>query len=102
MGRNILLRFDDICPTMNWEQWGKAKSILDAANVKALLGVIPDNQDPDLKIDKPREDFWNYLLELQKEGHTIAMHGYQHVFTSPRHGLLKGTIYLLAANTNSV
>lgn len=88
MDRKILLRFDDICPTMNWELWGKAQAILDAANVKALLGVIPDNQDPDLKIDKPHADFWNILLELQKDGHTIAMHGYQHVFSSPHHGLL--------------
>ena len=88
MDSKILLRFDDICPTMNWEQWGKAQAILDAANVKSLLGVIPDNQDPDLMIDKPHADFWNILLELQKDGHTIAMHGYQHVFSSPHHGLL--------------
>ena len=49
----ILLRFDDICPTMNWEMWGKAKILLDEYGVKALLGVIPDCQDEDLKITPP-------------------------------------------------
>jgi predicted deacetylase len=76
----ILLRFDDICPTMNWEQWGKAKRLLDAMGKTALLGVIPDCQDKDLLIDAPREDYWENIKELQKEGYTIAMHGYQHVF----------------------
>ena len=84
----ILLRFDDICPTMDWEQWDNAISLLDRIGAKALLGVIPDCKDPDLMIDEARTDFWDYIKELQRQGHTIAMHGYQHVFTSPNHGLL--------------
>ena len=78
--RKILLRFDDICPTMNWEQWEKAKQLLDKNKAVALLGVIPDCKDPDLLIDNPREDFWEYVKGLQSQGYTIAMHGYQHVF----------------------
>jgi predicted deacetylase len=80
MDKKILLRFDDICPTMDWEEWGKAEKILEEKGVVALLGVVPDCQDPDLMIDKPREDFWEYIKELQKKGFTIAMHGYRHVF----------------------
>lgn len=76
----ILIRFDDICPTMNWEQWEKAKSLLDEAGATALLGVIPDCQDPDLHIDEERPDFWEYIKELQKQGYAIAMHGYKHIF----------------------
>lgn len=86
--QNILLRFDDICPTMNWKQWDIALSLIDAIGVKALLGVIPDCQDPDLKIDMQRCDFWSYIKELQSQGHTIAMHGYKHVFNSDSHGIL--------------
>lgn len=85
---NILLRFDDICPTMNWEQWEKAKTLLDKTGAKALLGVIPDCKDPDLQIEKPREYFWDYIKELQKQGHIIAMHGCQHVFDSNVRGLI--------------
>ena len=84
----ILLRFDDICPTMNWEQWDRAKQLMDEKGVTALLGVIPDCQDPDLNIDKPREDFWDYIKELQRHGFTIAMHGYHHVFDIQSSGIV--------------
>ena len=86
--RKILLRFDDICPTMNWVQWKKAKEIMDNAGVTALLGVIPDCKDPDLHIDAPKEDFWKYLKELQTQGYTIAMHGYQHIFDIQASGIV--------------
>ena len=85
--RKILLRFDDICPSMNWAQWNKAKTLLDSIEATALLGVIPENQDPALIIDKPRDDFWKYIQKLQKEGYTIAMHGYNHVFDMQASGL---------------
>jgi predicted deacetylase len=86
--RIILLRFDDICPTMNWEQWEKAKVLMDSVGVKALLGVIPNNCDPDLLIDEPRKDFWEYIKTLQSEGFTIAMHGYKHVFDIRAKGIV--------------
>lgn len=83
----ILIRFDDICPTMNWEQWYRAKRALDSIGATALLGVIPDNHDKDLMIDAPREDFWEYIKDLQHQGFAIAMHGYQHVFDIQASGL---------------
>lgn len=73
---------------MNWEQWEKAKQLMDDADVTALLGVIPDCQDPDLMIDNPRQDFWEYIKDLQNKGFTIAMHGYQHVFDIRAKGLV--------------
>lgn len=86
--RKILLRFDDICPTMNWEQWYKAKRLLDENGATALLGVIPDNQDLDLLIDEPRPDFWDYIKQLKHEGYVIAMHGYQHIFDVNANGIV--------------
>ena len=86
--KKILLRFDDICPTMNWEQWGKAKQLMDEKGVVALLGVIPDCKDPDLMIEVSRSDFWEYIRELQDAGYTIAMHGYQHLFELKANGLV--------------
>ena len=88
MTSKILIRFDDICPTMNWEQWDKAKQILDEVGSPALLGVIPDCQDPDLQIDEPKADFWKYIKGLQNQGFTIAMHGYQHVFDMNAKGII--------------
>ena len=86
--RKILLRFDDICPTMNWDQWNKAKVLLDKDGVKPLLGVVPDNYDPELQIDETREDFWEYIKELQQNGYSIAMHGYHHKFELKADGIV--------------
>lgn len=86
--RKILLRFDDICPMMNWAQWEKAKKMLDAKGVTALLGVVPNCKDPELQIDEARPDFWEYIKELQKQGYAIAMHGYHHQFEIKADGLV--------------
>ena len=89
--RAILVRFDDICPTMNWEQWNRAVTVLERYNVKPLIGVIPDCQDEELLIDAPRPDFWQYIKDLQDKGYTVAMHGYLHKYDSATHGIVNVT-----------
>lgn len=84
----ILLRFDDICPTMNWQQWSIAKSMIDKVGAKAMLGVIPDCTDPDLEVDTPKEDFWDYIRSLQQQGFAIAMHGLHHRFDIKADGIV--------------
>lgn len=86
--KKILIRFDDICPTMNWELWQKAERLLDSYGIKPLLGVIPNSTDPDLKINPDRPDFWEWLKKKQSEGYVIAMHGLNHVFNSSNRGIL--------------
>lgn len=88
MDIKVLIRFDDICPTMNWEQWSIAEKLLDKYNIKPIIGVIPDCQDPDLMIDQPRQDFWKWVREKQRVGYTVAMHGHTHTFVSPNRGIL--------------
>lgn len=91
MSRYILIRFDDICPTMNWKEWKRALQVLDHYNIRPLLGVIPDCQDPELMIDAPRTDFWEYIKELQNKGYAIAMHGYTHKYDTTTHGIVNIT-----------
>lgn len=91
MSRYILIRFDDICPTMNWKEWKRALQVLDHYNIRPLLGVIPDCQDPELMIDAPRTDFWEYIKELQNKGYAIAMHGYTHKYDTTTHGIVNNT-----------
>lgn len=88
MKRHILIRFDDICPTMDRSQWEAAESILKKYDIKPLLGVIPDCKDPVLMIDEARDDFWEWLKEKQSEGYTIAMHGCCHSYTSGHRGMI--------------
>lgn len=34
-------------------------------------------------IDEENTQFWNKMQELQKEGWTMALHGYTHVYDNP-------------------
>lgn len=86
----ILVRCDDICPTMDFSRFEQARELFRQYDVKPMLGVIPDCQDPDLEIETEHEEFWDYLLQLQQEGYTLAMHGYQHRFDTD----IRGTVNL--------
>lgn len=88
--RRILVRFDDICPTMDFVQFERALDVMRKHSVKPLLGVIPDCRDTELQIEPFHEDFWEYVKMLQKEGCTLAMHGYTHVYDSSCRGLVSG------------
>jgi predicted deacetylase len=83
-----LIRFDDICPGMNWEVWEEIERVLIANDVKPLLAVVPDNQDPMLNVAPPREDFWERVRGWQARGWTIALHGYQHLYVTTDGGIL--------------
>ncbi len=83
-----LIRFDDICPTMDWEVWDIIEAHLNQYQVRPLLAVVPDNCDPFLIIGPPREDFWAHVRNWQSKGYTIALHGYQHRYVNKNGGLL--------------
>lgn len=88
MSNQYLIRLDDACPTMNRQLWGRIEDILDKYGVKPLVGVIPHNEDPQQKIDTKDEKFWLKVKAWQNKGWTIALHGYNHCYTS--NGGLKG------------
>lgn len=74
---------------MRWSRYFQLKEIFDQFDVKPLLGVIPDNQDPRLKRYPPCEfDFWEHIRQQQAAGWDIAVHGYQHRLDSPHSGIL--------------
>lgn len=86
--RKILIRFDDICPTMDYKQFNRAIEVVKRYNLTALLGVIPWCNDPELQIENVHDDFWDFMLELQNQGYKLAMHGYTHVYDSNHRGLV--------------
>ncbi len=91
MNARYLLRFDDICPTMDWVKWSRLEPMLLACGVRPLLAVIPDNQDPAFHVSSPRANFWTYLRERQqRDGWAIAMHGLQHRYHAQEVGGLLG------------
>lgn len=87
-GARYLLRFDDICPTMNWAVWNEIEAALDRYEIRPILAVVPDNQDPKLIVDPPRDDFWARVRTWQAKGWAIALHGYQHRYVIQDAGLV--------------
>lgn len=83
----IAIRIDDITPDMDWEKFQTFKGILDRLGIKPLIGVVPDNKDDNLHRTNAAEGFWKYIKGLQDEGWCIAMHGYQHIYTTKKGGL---------------
>ena len=83
-----LIRLDDACPTMDWARWKRVSTLLDAYNITPMVGVIPDNRDATFHIDPPRADFWEVVSQWHRNGWTIGLHGYQHLYVTREAGLV--------------
>ena len=88
-----LLRFDDLCPTMKWEIWDEVEKILNQYQIKPIVAVIPDNQDPAQMCEEERPDFWEKVAQWQRQGWTIALHGYRHVYENKNGGIINANDY---------
>lgn len=89
MPARYLLRFDDICETMDWSIWQEIEAILIKSGIKPILAVIPKNVDPKLKITEANSNFWSKVREWQDRGWIIAMHGYEHKYETFSGGNLR-------------
>jgi len=83
----IAIRMDDITPAMDREKFDRFKSLLDKHGIKPLIGVVPECKDEKLNISEPIEDFWKFVKELQKSGWIVAMHGFNHIYTTKEAGV---------------
>lgn len=88
MSGQFLLRFDDICSTMNWSIWAEIEALLLQYSIRPILAVVPDNQDPKLMASPAVSDFWDRVRVWQAYGWAIALHGYQHVYVNGNRGLI--------------
>lgn len=83
-----LIRLDDACPYMDRAKWQRMEDILDKYGVKPLVGIIPANADPKTMIELEDPTFWEKAHSWERKGWAIALHGYNHCYTSS--GGLKG------------
>lgn len=83
-----LLRLDDACPTMDYDKWQHVEQILDIYGVRPMVGIIPNNENPHEIICEARTEFWNIVKSWENKGWAIALHGYNHCYSS--NGGLKG------------
>lgn len=85
-----LLRIDDLCPGMAAEPWRQIVSLIDEFRLRPILGIVPENRDPELEREPGAADeFWEQVRRLEAAGATIGMHGYRHLCRSRGAGLLK-------------
>jgi len=84
----LLLRFDDLCPTMRWGVWDRVERLLDEKGVKPILAIVPENRDPKLMVEPANPLFWDRARAWQAKGWIIGQHGYQHVYDSSERGLV--------------
>ena len=83
----IAVRLDDITSDMDYEKFYKMKQILDTYQIKPLIGVVPFNEDKNLMQGPEHEDFPGFLQGLLIEGWSIALHGYEHLYSTDKGGL---------------
>jgi predicted deacetylase len=88
MAARYLIRFDDVCPTMNWRVWDCVDALLEEYKIRPIVAIVPDNLDEKLVCHEAREDFWSRAREWQRRGWAIGLHGYQHLYSSPSRGIL--------------
>jgi peptidoglycan/xylan/chitin deacetylase (PgdA/CDA1 family) len=87
-GARYLLRFDDICPTMNAAAWRRIEAIVRRAGVRPIVAVVPRNRDPELEIDPPEPGFWARVARWQADGWAIGQHGFEHRYVNTDAGIL--------------
>lgn len=88
MTASYVLRFDDLCPTMNWAVWDRIEEVLLDLGVRPILAVVPDNQDPVLRVGPAHDGFWDRVRSWDERGWTIAFHGFQHTYITDRSGIV--------------
>ena len=86
----LIIRFDDICPTMNRDIWEKVEYICNKNKILPVIAVIPDNKDPKFS-HKEDPFFWNRIKGLQDAGWSVGLHGLHHTYISKNSGLMKIT-----------
>lgn len=80
--KQYLIRLDDACPTMDAAKWGRMESLLDKYGVKPMIGIVPDCKDETIICQEPDSSFWAKARNWQSKGYAIALHGYDHVYSS--------------------
>lgn len=69
---------------MKWDAFLQIQNICHELGIKPIIGIVPDNQDANLIIDAPNQDFWKHMRKLSVEGWIIAQHGFQHIYNESK------------------
>ena len=85
--KKMILRLDDACERMKSESWQRLEKILDNYNISPLVGVIPHCEDDAMQAYESDSLFWDKVVKWEKKGWCIALHGYNHVYSTRDGGI---------------
>lgn len=85
--KKFILRLDDACEKRDIEKWDRIEALLDKYNIKPLVGIIPHCEDSMMEKYRIDDLFWDRVIKWTQKGWCIALHGYNHVYTSEDGGL---------------
>jgi len=77
-----ILRLDDACEKWDKEKWIRMEMLLDQYGIKPLVGIIPHCEDQEMEEYGLDHEFWNRVKNWRDKGWTLAMHGYNHVYST--------------------
>lgn len=85
--RKYIIRLDDACEKRDIENWNKIEELLDRYGIKPLVGIIPHCEDPAMEKYPIDTEFWNRVERWIAKGWSIAMHGYNHIYSTQCGGI---------------
>jgi hypothetical protein len=88
MSAKYLIRLDDASEYMDYKKWGPYFELFDRYDVKPIIAVIPFNKDPDMVNEYPDDKFWDKVRFWQEKKYHIAMHGFKHLYTTRKSGVI--------------
>lgn len=78
-----IIRLDDASEYCDKKKWNKIEKILDKYSIKPIVGIIPNNKDKTMTGSYKKDiGFWNKAKKWQEKKWLIAMHGFNHVYTT--------------------
>lgn len=84
---SYIMRLDDACEKRDIEKWDRIEAVLDKYGIKPLVGVIPHCEDPEMEKYDPDPSFWQKVSVWLGKGWSVAMHGYNHVYSTSCGGI---------------
>lgn len=78
MSARYLLRLDDACDTMDRRRWELLEAVLDWHQLRPIVAIVPQNEDPALMLEARDDSFWDRVRHWHSKGWTLGMHGHTH------------------------
>lgn len=82
-----IMRLDDACEKRNIKCWDRIEKILDNYGIKPLVGVIPHCEDSMMDAYPIDDSFKTRIKNWADKDWIIALHGYNHVYSSKSGGI---------------